>query len=76
MYMIELDISHEMSAEEVVAYAAEFDCTAQLIEEFGPAGGNPLYMFTSYDYAKLVECATDVLYDEELAIERIESVPV
>ena len=47
MYVIELDISHETSTQEVMDFAKEMDCSAKMLIEFGPAGGNPLYQFSS-----------------------------
>ena len=43
---IQLDISCEASPEEVIEWAAEFNCIANMIVEFGPGGGNPVYEFT------------------------------
>ena len=39
MFMIELDISHESTEADVSQFAESHDCTYQLVEEFGPAGG-------------------------------------
>jgi len=46
MKTIQLDVSHEASQEEVIEFASEFECTANMIIEFGPGGGNPVYEFT------------------------------
>ena len=43
---IQLDISCEACPEEVIEWAAEFNCTENMIIEFGPGGGNPVYEFT------------------------------
>lgn len=66
-YTIELDISHEMPDQDVLAWAAQNDCAALLLEEFGPAGGNPLYQFFSNSYEKLLQLATEVIGDREYA---------
>jgi hypothetical protein len=47
MYVAELDISAEASQESVHQFATEHGCAALLIMETGPAGGNPLYQFSS-----------------------------
>jgi len=49
-YAIELDISHEPSHSEVVQFAGDHGCTTKLLMENGPAGGNPLYEFSSDNY--------------------------
>ena len=72
-YAMELDISHEASHDEVLQFAKENNCEAELINEFGPAGGNPLYKFTSDTFDSLQELAeemlgidiTDKIYTEE-----------
>jgi hypothetical protein len=72
MYMIELDISHEATEADVSQFAESHDCTYELIEEFGPAGGNPVYCFMSKSYDCLLELATQILQDHEHAVELIE----
>jgi|TARA_X000001316_G_C896197_1_gene16090 hypothetical protein len=42
---IQLDVSSEASLADVQYYAREYNCTAELVTEFGPAGGNPVYEF-------------------------------
>lgn len=42
---IQLDVSSEATLTEVQDFANEYNCTAKLITEFGPAGGNPVYEF-------------------------------
>lgn len=64
-YMIQLDISHEMTEAEVVADAAQFNCEATLLEEFGPAGGNPLYVFESESEEDLSTFACAVLCTDD-----------
>lgn len=46
MASIELDISHEESALEISKACAKYGVLNELLEEHGPAGGNPLYRFT------------------------------
>ena len=46
MTTIQLDISHECTLEEVKEFADQFNCTFELVVEFGPGGGNPVYEFT------------------------------
>lgn len=72
MFLIELDISHEMTEADVSQFAEEYNCTYELIQEFGPAGGNPLYAFMSKSYESLINLASEVLQDDQLAAERIE----
>ena len=70
-YYVELDISHEASFEDVMQFAQEHMCEAELIEEFGPAGGNPLYKFKSSSYDCILELAMQILEDEEFASQQI-----
>ena len=72
MYTIELDISHEATKAEVAEFAMTHNCAALLIEEFGPAGENPLYQFFSNSYDSLLELATEILQDSSHAKELIE----
>lgn len=69
MYTIELDISHEPTHQEVCNFAKEHGCTAFLIQENGPAGGNPLYRFSSDSFDMLQELTDQVFgsgyFDEE-----------
>ena len=69
MYTIELDISHEVPSNEVHEFATEHGCMAELLQEYGPAGGNPLYKFSSEKFNKLKELAEYVFdgagFDEE-----------
>lgn len=55
MYSVEIDISHEASHLEVNNFAIEHGCHASLITLDGPAGGNPLYKFTSKSFDMLLE---------------------
>jgi len=54
-YQIELDISHEAAHNEVLDFATQHGCTATLLQENGPAGGNPLYLFKSESFDMLQE---------------------
>jgi hypothetical protein len=63
MYIAELDISAEASQESVHQFATEHGCTALLIMEYGPAGGNPLYQFSSDSQDCLEELVSQVLGD-------------
>jgi hypothetical protein len=72
-YAIELDITHESTFEEVQQFATEHGCEVKLLEENGPAGGNPLYKFTAESFDMLQELGeqilqfdpTDKIYTEE-----------
>ena len=68
-YFVQLDISHEASLEMVNQFATDHGCTATLILENGPAGGNPLYQFSSDKFDYLQELIEQVLggvgFDEE-----------
>jgi hypothetical protein len=68
-FHIQLDISHETPSEMVQQFAIDHGCTATLIEEFGPAGGNPLYQFSSDKFDYLQELTEQVFgigfFDEE-----------
>jgi hypothetical protein len=63
MYVAELDISAEASQESIHQFATEHGCTALLITEYGPAGGNPLYQFSSDSQDCLEELVSQVLGD-------------
>lgn len=63
MYVAELDISAEASQELIYQFATEHGCTAKLIIENGPAGGNPLYQFASNSKDCLEELVSQVLGD-------------
>lgn len=65
MYTAELDISHEMPEVEVKAFAIEYSCEAELVEEFGPAGGNPVYKFSCEEYQPLSKLVAEVLWGNE-----------
>lgn len=68
-YTIELDISHETPSEMVQQFATDHGCTAELLMEYGPAGGNPLYKFSSDNFDYLQELTEQVFgagfFDEE-----------
>jgi DNA-binding LacI/PurR family transcriptional regulator len=57
MYSTILDVSHEVTHEEVVQFATEHGCDCVLLEAFGPAGGNPLYRFGSDNEDMILELA-------------------
>lgn len=61
MFNIELDISHEPTHSEVSQFAKDHGCTATLIQENGPAGGNPLYLFQSEKFNHLDELVSQIL---------------
>ncbi len=63
MYVAELDISADASQESIHQFATEHGCTALLIMEYGPAGGNPLYQFSSDSQDCLEELVSQVLGD-------------
>lgn len=71
-YQIELDISHECPQSVLQDFAETYSLTYELIEEFGPAGGNPLYLFKSehkinlVDFVLLEICLEDVSEFREL----------
>lgn len=61
MYNIELDVSHEPTHSEVSQFAKDHGCTATLVQENGPAGGNPLYLFQSKKFDYLAELVSQLL---------------
>lgn len=65
MYVAELDISSEASQQSVHEFASDHGCTAKLILENGPAGGNPLYQFSSDNKDYLEELVAQVLGDAD-----------
>lgn len=46
-FQLESDISHECPFERVVRLAAADGVATQLMESYGPGGGNPRYWFTA-----------------------------
>jgi hypothetical protein len=76
MYVAELDISAEASQELVHQFATEHGCTALLIMENGPAGGNPLYQFSSNSLDCLEELVAQVLgeYDYQHILDVIREI--
>lgn len=60
-FNIQLDISHEPTHQEVIQFATDHGCTATLVQQNGPAGGNPLYLFQSDKFDYLDELASQVL---------------
>lgn len=68
-YVVELDISHEPTHQEVCEFAKDHGCVAKMLMEFGPAGGNPLYQFSSDKFDYLQELVDQILggvgFDEE-----------
>ena len=63
-FTIELDISSEPSHREVKEFARENNCVALLIMEYGPAGGNPLYQFSSTSRESILELIKKVLGED------------
>lgn len=61
MYHKELDISHEVEHSSVVAFAARYNCSCTLLQKYGPAGGNPLYLFSANNKTDLQKL-TDNIY--------------
>lgn len=69
-YQVELDITAESAYDEVKQFATEHGCSATLLMENGPAGGNPLYLFKSESFDMLQELYEQVMgyghgFDEE-----------
>tara|TARA_B110000503_G_scaffold138581_1_gene225057 strand:+ start:97 stop:333 length:237 start_codon:yes stop_codon:yes gene_type:complete len=60
-YNVQLDVSHETTFELVNEFATGHGCTATLILENGPAGGNPLYQFSSDKFSYLEELIGQLL---------------
>ena len=60
-FNIELDVSHEPTNLEVIQFAKDHGCTASLLQQNGPAGGNPLYLFQSNKFSYLEELTQQVL---------------
>lgn len=65
MYTIELDITAETSTDLVYQFATEHGCTAELLQEIGPGGGNPLYLFSSDSKDCLLELTEQLGYTED-----------
>lgn len=76
-YLVELDVSHEPTHEQVVEFAESHGCTVLGRRENGPAGGNPVYTFGSAKYDYLVELVQQLLgsrCDEEFLMTAIVNV--
>jgi hypothetical protein len=71
MYSVELDISSEMGCEEVVNFASEYGCSATMIEEFGPGGGNPVYRFASEEKSNVIRMICEVLWTDPIEAENL-----
>lgn len=71
-YSISLDISYESTSDEINEWAATFNCTATLITEFGPAGGNPVYKFSTKNITNLENLCDDLGIDTLTFIENVE----
>lgn len=61
MYSIELDVAHTATKSEVKLFAYQHGCRSKLLQNPGPAGGNPLYLFTSKSLDMLTELAQQIL---------------
>lgn len=61
MYYKELHISHEVDQISVKAFAQRYNCDCILLREYGPAGGNPLYLFSAQNKTDLQKL-TDNIY--------------
>jgi hypothetical protein len=60
-YQVEFDIPHTTSQELVNEFATGHGCVATLVQLNGPAGGNPLYHFSSDKFSYLEELIGQVL---------------
>lgn len=60
MYNKELDISHEVSKSDVIKFADKYNCSCILLQEYGPAGGNPLYLFSSKSKQNLEDLQNNI----------------
>ena len=57
-YTIQTDIAHTTTKSEIKQFAFEHNCTLSKFQKNGPAGGNPLYLFSAKnksDLQKLTE---------------------
>ena len=63
MYHKELDISHEIEYQSVKNFAARYDCDCIILQKYGPAGGNPFYLFSSENKDNLEQLAANI-YEE------------
>jgi len=61
MYHKELDISHEVSRSDVIKFADKYNCSCTLLQEYGPAGGNPLYLFSSKSKQNLEDLQNNII---------------
>jgi hypothetical protein len=61
-YTAYLDITAETSFSAVKQFAEDHGCIAELIKEFGPGGGNPLYRFSSDNIHYITELTEQLGY--------------
>ena len=63
MAKVQIDISSEMTFDDLVEWASSFDVVARVVELIGPAGGNPLVEFEGHG-ANLAELLHDYGWDD------------
>jgi hypothetical protein len=74
LFSLELDISADYPISELAQDMSNYGLVAKLISANGPAGGNPLYRFSSFNKDDLLAFADEVCgcdYAEEFLEETI-----
>jgi hypothetical protein len=57
-YFVELDIDGDYPPGELLKSCQRLQVSVQLVSDFGPAGGNPIYRFHSNDKSELIRMLT------------------
>ena len=64
-FALEMDIAADCAIEELNAIADQYDVRFELIEEFGPAGGNPLYNIIG-EYDNVSSIALEIFANHDI----------
>ena len=62
-YRIELDLSHEMTEQEMIDFGKKYNLSFKMIEEEGPAGGNPLVEYSTDDQFNIIKFLAEAYTD-------------
>ena len=62
MYTTEHDIAYDSPKHEIYEIAEKHHCTVTLLQQYGPAGGNPLYRFSSHSLTNLQNLENEFFY--------------
>lgn len=71
MYIADLDITAETDFSEIKQFAEQHGCTVELLTEFGPGAGHPVYRFASDNIHFITELTEQLDYPAEEVIEEV-----